>query len=75
MVVFELESIVEIEMQEFGSTLDRDWLVVDVDPCVCHLSRCCLLFILTASPAEKTRLSKIKNIVCEFKDGAGFYVC
>ena len=57
-------------MQEFGSVLDRDWLVFDFDPCVCHLSRYCLLFILTASPAEKTRLSTTKNNVCGFKDGA-----
>lgn len=75
MVVFELERIVEIEMQESGSTRDRDWLVADVDPCVCRLSRCRRLCGLTASSAEKTRLSKIKNIVSEFKDGTGFYVC
>lgn len=62
-------------MQEFGFALDRDWLVFDIDPCVCHLSRYCLLFILTASPAEKIRLSKIKNTVCEYKDGVVYYVC
>lgn len=57
-------------MQEFGFVLDRDWLVCDFDPCVCHVSRYCLLFILTASPAEKTRLSTIKNNVYEFKEEA-----
>lgn len=57
-------------MQEFGFILDKDWLVFDFDPCVCHVSRYCLLFILTASPAEKTRLSTIKNNVCEFKEEA-----
>ena len=43
----------------------------------------CLLFILTASPAEKTRLSTIKNNVYEFKEEAVYcswnyfkmYVC
>jgi hypothetical protein len=54
-------------MLEFGSALDRDWLVFDIDPCVRHLSRYCLLFIVTASPAEKTSLSKIKTIFYEFK--------
>lgn len=50
-------------MQEFGSAFDSNGFLFDIDPCVCHLSRYCLLFILTASPAEKTRLSKVKNIL------------
>ena len=70
-------------MQEFGFILDGDWLVFDFDPCVCQVSRYCLLFILTASPAEKTRLSTIKNNVYEFKEEAVYcswnyfkmYVC
>lgn len=55
----------EIAVQEFGSCSDSDWLVFNIDPCVCHSSRYCLLFILTALPVEKgghaTRM-KYKNI-------------
>lgn len=50
-------------MLEFGSALDGDWLEFGIDPCVCLLSRYCLLFILTALPAEKIRLYKIKNAI------------
>lgn len=62
-------------MQEFGSALDRDWLEFGIDPCVCRLSRYCLLFILTALPTEKIRLYKIKNIAYDFKTRVVCLLC
>lgn len=60
MLVFGL-NVDEIEMQQFGSCSDDDWLLFDIDPCVCHSSRCCLLFILTALAAEKGGHARIKQ--------------
>lgn len=66
-VGLELDNVALIEMQEFGPALHRDWLGFGIDPCVCHLSRYCLLFILTASPAEKLDFTKLKILSMNLK--------
>lgn len=53
LTAFESEDMSDMEMEAFGSHPRSDWLVFDIDPCVCLASKYCLLFVLTAPPAER----------------------
>lgn len=77
MVVCELDNVIEIEMQEFGSALARDWLEFGIDHVKTIVFPGTVFFVLCQlCQLRKLDFTKLKILSMNLKlEGCVYYVC
>lgn len=76
MVVCELDNVIEIEMQEFGSAPARDWLEFGIDPRAVVFPGPVFFVLCQLCQLRKLDFTKLKILSRNLKlEGCVYYVC